>query len=113
MAKGKQRDPHKEQLWRQRLQRWQRSGLSIRAFCEQEGCSEPCFYAWRKTITQRDHATRAATPVTFVPLSVPQPLPTPPLLEVVLNNGRILRLPANLPLDTVRRLATALEDASC
>jgi transposase len=35
-----QRNPAKEQFWRQALARQKTSGLSIRAFCEREGLSE-------------------------------------------------------------------------
>ena len=34
MPHGKPRDPRKEQHWRRLLERWQSSGLSVRAFCE-------------------------------------------------------------------------------
>ena len=33
MSMGKPRDRHKEQEWRRRLRDWQRSGLSVSAFC--------------------------------------------------------------------------------
>lgn len=36
--------------WRERLERWRSSGLSIRAFCRREGIGEPGFYAWRKRL---------------------------------------------------------------
>jgi len=44
------------------LRLWQRSGLSVRAFCEQQDLSQPSFYAWRRTLAERD-----AQAVTFVP----------------------------------------------
>jgi transposase-like protein len=67
MPKGHPRDPRKERYWRQLLQRWQRSGLSIRAFCNRQGCSEASFHAWRRTLAQRDRpANPPPVPVTFV-----------------------------------------------
>ncbi len=44
----------KEQFWRLVLEEQTSSGLSIRAFCKQEGLSEPSFYSWRRTISERD-----------------------------------------------------------
>ena len=48
------RDPGPERFWRGVLRRQARSGLGVRAFCRDAGLSEPSFYAWRRTIRQRD-----------------------------------------------------------
>ncbi len=44
----------KEQFWRWMLEEQTSSGQSIRAFCKQEGLSEPSFYSWCRTIFERD-----------------------------------------------------------
>jgi transposase-like protein len=36
------------------VRRQTESGLSIRAFCQQQQLREPLFYAWRRTIRERD-----------------------------------------------------------
>src|SRR5438045_2504458 len=55
MARGKGwRDPAKEQFWRKAVRGWQRSGLSIRAYCGCNELSENNFYAWRREIARRD-----------------------------------------------------------
>jgi hypothetical protein len=36
------------------ISRWAGSGLSVRGFCRREGLAESNFYAWRRTIVQRD-----------------------------------------------------------
>ena len=59
MSYGKPRDPRKEQQWRRRLRQWQKSGLSVRAFCGLHGLSQANFYAWRREIQQRDAAAEA------------------------------------------------------
>ncbi len=48
------RDPGRERFWRGVLRRQARSELGVRAFCRDAGLSEPSFYAWRRTIRQRD-----------------------------------------------------------
>jgi hypothetical protein len=63
MALGKPRDPRNEQQWRRWLQLWQHSALSIRAFCDRHGLTPPSFYAWRRTLQQRDAATIPFVPV--------------------------------------------------
>lgn len=54
MAKGPRRDPAKEKLWRERVERLQSSGLNVREFCRREGLSELSMYSWRREIAKRD-----------------------------------------------------------
>jgi hypothetical protein len=42
------RDLGREAHWQRVLARWKRSGLSVRAFCQAGGVSEPSFYGWRR-----------------------------------------------------------------
>jgi hypothetical protein len=113
MSQGKPRDPHKEQFWRAHLTRWQHSGLSIRAYCSRHHLAQPSFYHWRRTLAQRTAPAAASTPLTFVPLHLaPSPQPGP-VLEVVLRNGRLLRLTPEVPVAVVRNLLAALEDRPC
>src|SRR5262249_20863693 len=109
MSQGKPRDPRKEQFWRRLLRLWQRSGLSVRAFCEQHDLSQPSFYAWRRTLAQRD-----AQAITFVPVEVlPEPLPPESQaagLELVLAGGRLLRIGPAFDEPTLRRLLALLEE---
>lgn len=47
------RDAEKESYWREQLVAWQKSGLSIRAFCKERGIVETSFYAWRRELIIR------------------------------------------------------------
>jgi hypothetical protein len=114
MSRGQPRDPRKEQFWRDHLARWRRSGLSVRAYCCQQHLAVPSFYAWRRTLAHRDRTPPAPAPVTFVPLHLPAQAPaSAPLLEVVLCNGRRLRLDPGVPAGVVRDLVAALEEPPC
>lgn len=53
MAKSR-RSTDKRDFWQLVFQEYANSGLSIRAFCEREGLSEPSFYAWRKRLTANE-----------------------------------------------------------
>jgi transposase-like protein len=41
-----------ERQWRQRMNRFRASKLSVKEFCRREGVSEPTFYHWRKRLLQ-------------------------------------------------------------
>jgi transposase-like protein len=47
------RNSERAEFWRMVLDEQAKSGLSIRAYCRQEGISEPSFYHWRRTIEER------------------------------------------------------------
>jgi len=115
MPHGKPRDPAKEQRWRQMIDQWHRSGLSVRAFCQQQHLAIPSFYAWRRTLRRRDGGVSPVRPpVTFLPVHVrPDEPDAPPPLELVLANGRRLRIPPGYDDAHLRQLLRALEDAPC
>ena len=125
------RQENKEQHWRGHLAAWQGGGLSIRAYCRQQGLSEPSFYFWRRELLRRDHqacsTTRGATAqrsatvrqtataqrsasATWMPLAVSQP--GSPTVEVHLPEGTVLRIPADVAASTWDSLLTALRRAS-
>lgn len=103
-----QRDPAKEQVWRERVSEWRASGLSVREFCSQRQLREANFYAWRRELHQRDQVASASPPA-FVPMTV---LP-PATVEVRCPSGHVVTLP-NAEIETLRRLFAALaSEASC
>jgi transposase-like protein len=60
MAQRGKRSDQKWRSWRQLVQQWRRSGLTIRAFCERHGLSEPSFYSWRRRIEAEADGDSAA-----------------------------------------------------
>jgi transposase len=118
--RGRQPDPVKEQFWRDAIQCWERSGLSIRAFCAEQALSEFSFHAWRRTIARRDQPASSPVPErrdpvpAFVPVRVtgaPLALATPSL-EVVLGSGRTVRVSPGFDPATLRHLLAVLEEGS-
>jgi hypothetical protein len=57
-AKGPARDVGKEAQWRKRVQEWQRSGQTVRAFCQRVELDENQFYGWRRELRKRDAQKR-------------------------------------------------------
>ena len=62
MARHAQRNPEKEELWRDILARWGESATSQAEFCRQEGLNAQTFSSWKAVIAQRD-LEKAATKV--------------------------------------------------
>src|SRR5947209_6020632 len=89
MAKGKPRDPRKEQLWRPRIAAWRASGLTVRAFCERRRLAEPSFYAWRRELDQRPAPAATFVPVRVVPDEARAPAG---VVEVLLPGRRTVRV---------------------
>jgi len=134
MARRGERDGDKERFWRRVVRQWRRSGRTIREFCDEGGLAEPSFYAWRRTIAERDReaseagrrprrgscrpgrkrSDRAAGPPVFVPVRVASAAPasTTPI-EVVLGQGRVVRVAPGFDVATLRQLLAVLEEPRC
>src|SRR5438128_75833 len=68
MSMGKPRDLHKEQEWRRRLRDWQRSGLSVSAFCRRYGLAEKYLYRWRRILAERQRRGQFPQILTLAPV---------------------------------------------
>lgn len=53
-------DMELEQRWRERLQVFKRSGLSVRQFCRSHALREHTFFWWRRALAKRDRLRQAA-----------------------------------------------------
>lgn len=83
--------------WERRMEKQQRSRLSIAEFCSQEGVSTASFYAWRRRLRGTDSAGPQSA------LFVPVELPTQAMagVRIELPGGAVLSLPADAPLELV------------
>ena len=111
MAPGRARDEQKEQQWQRRIERWRASGLSVRAFCARHGLATASFYNWRRVLQRRAAAEQPA----FVPVQVVHDaVPTQAsALEVVLTDGRTVRVVRGFDAATLRQLLAVLEGRPC
>ena len=90
--------------WAERIAAQQRSGVSVKQFCKEQGLTEYSFYAWRKRLQQtgsvrfalvdrnprrQEHTAEAA-------------------LEVVLTTGERLRISAGVDAVTLRTVLDVL-----
>jgi transposase len=110
MSRNKERSSSKEQYWRRMVRLWRNSGLSVRAFCEKHGLSQPSFYGWRRTLAQRDEAAVRFVPVQVVPEPESAAESGPGTLVLVLSTGRRLRIEPGFDGPTLTRLLALLEE---
>ena len=111
MSLGRTRDEQKEQQWRRWIALWQSSGLTVAAFCARHGLAPASFYAWRRTLP-----ARAAQKVSLVPVQVVADAAPPASrpLEVVLADGRLVRVPSGFDPAALRQvLAVLREEGPC
>lgn len=102
----------KERYWRRMVRQCCGSGLSVRAFCEERGLSEPSFYAWRRILKERDAAAVRFVPVQVTPeaRSAPAADSAANALELLLGAGRRLRVGPGFDGPTLQRLLALLEE---
>jgi hypothetical protein len=96
-----------------------RSGLSPRAFCRQRGVPEAQFYTWRARLngkaqgTARRRAVRAAPGPAFALVSEGAAPLGNPGVELVLGDGRRLRIAAGVDEATLRTVLAVLDPGRC
>lgn len=105
-------DASKERQWLDLVRRWQQSQLTVRAFCQRHRLSEPSFYSWRRVLRQRGLLDEVSAAVAFVPVQVALAAAAP-AIEVVLAQGRVLRVPAGFDAELLRQLLLVLEEPAC
>lgn len=100
--------------WADRVERWQKSGLSAGAFAKRHQLSESQLRWWRWRLRELAdqvaiipaEPTTPAPPISFVEVA---PALAAESLEVVLVNGRRVRVPAGFDDKTLLRLLEILE----
>jgi hypothetical protein len=90
--------------WAERTAAQQRSGVTVKQFCKEQGLTEYSFYAWRKRLQQN-------VPVRFALVersAQRQERPSEAILELVLASGERLRIGTGVDLTTLRTVLSAL-----
>jgi len=113
--------------WREVIREQEASGLSIAGFCRQRGLGQASFYNWRAKLRHQDDPAIPQT-AKFVPIelsamppgqgAMDHPATTPATadrddFEVLLGNGRSVRVPARFDPQTLRDLLDVLEKLPC
>jgi hypothetical protein len=125
MARRRRRDLSKEKFWRQRIRGQTGSGLSVRAWCRQRGVHEAAFYWWRRALARREAEASQLVPVqassesqpatAFVPVRLTEgsPAKADPVIEILLTNGRRVRLQGVVERSMLAEVLAVLEGPGC
>ena len=91
----------RNEYWKEVVARHERSGLDVRAYCEEHGICEQTFYTWRKRLRQQE-------PVSFALVRTAQTMAAAEPLELILVTGERLRITAGVEVSTLRTVLEAL-----
>jgi len=115
---GKKRDVEKERYWQKTIREAARSGLSIREFCRRRQLKESQFYWWQRRLKQNRQPRKSALPTgadgkaSFALVSE-EAGALDAGIELVLNDGRRLRIRRGVDEETLRAVLSAVEAAGC
>ena len=117
---GRKRSAKKEEHWRRIISRQRRSGLTQAEFCRREGVAAYSYSWWKRELVKRDttapNVGEGESQLSLVPVTLKQasaPLGAFAAFEVVLTNGRMLRVPTSFDATALKRLVSVLEDSTC
>ena len=120
----KQQQREREARWREHLGAWRSSRLSQAEYCRQHSLAPGDFSWWKREVARRDRRRAAGpgrAPAAGAPQFVPLTMTLDPLAhgrvpgaqaavcEVLLGNGRRVRIGCGAPVQWVADLAAALE----
>lgn len=117
----KRRDMEKERHWRKVIREAARSGVSIRQFCQQRKLKESQFYWWQRELKKRQQAralrredrgkaTKSTGQATFALVGEDGGELGSSGIELVLRDGRRLRIGKGVDEATLRTVVGVLEE---
>ena len=96
----------KSDQWRERIAAQERSGLSVRRFCKEQGIAEHLLFYWRKRLRNQQQPI----PVRFALVergAASAGTVAEPALELVLNTGERLRIGSGVDQAALRTVLAA------
>ena len=103
--------------WAERVERWERSGLSAEKFARREGYKPKQLYWWRWKLRADRRSQPSPSSLTEAPRFLPVHVVTDAsvvAIEIALPNGRVVRVrPGFDPATLERVLALAAEETPC
>jgi hypothetical protein len=105
------RKQHGAQVWRRRIDAWRQSGLSQKAYCEQNHLALSTFSLWRQRLTNREKPKPVSACLEIVPVPrVQSPVvPARPVVLVVGAGRYRLELMDGFQRETLQEVLQVLE----
>jgi len=101
------------QFWQMALDTCKESGLTIAAFCKNEGISQAAYYYWRKKLASPGESDPAkqqdAASAGFIRVSMPEMNSVG--LELVLSSGNALRISPGVDHKILSQVLSVLREA--
>jgi transposase len=133
MRKLRERDGQKHSQWQEVMRQQAESGQSVRGYCRQAGIKESAFYWWRRELARRGDCRQppaavwgrrlerplprksAGMAAGFLPLQVVADRPREDAcgLDIVLGDGRTLRIRPGFDRQTLADVLAVLEVRPC
>ena len=112
---GKNHDIEKQGYWQRTIRDAVRSGMSIREFCRQHRLKESQFYWWQRKLKvsrqERNKPGVQGRAASFA-LVTEDAASVPAGLELVLGDGRRLRISQGVQEETLRAVLAAMESGN-
>jgi hypothetical protein len=104
------RQRHDERFWREHVEKWTASGLSVREFATREGVRPERLFFWKRRL--RSSSAMAVAGVSFAKVSVQAvPVDVAEPLELVTRTGHVIRVRPRFDETTLLRLVAVLGGA--
>jgi transposase-like protein len=113
---SKKQDVEKARYWRGVIHEAARSGVSVREFCRRRDLHESQFYWWQRRLAAARQAPKgqkqAAAAASFALVS-DEPTPANAGIELVLGDGRRLRISRGVDEATLRSVLAVMQGEGC
>ena len=103
---------NKAEMWRVRIREAAQSGLSVRQFCRRRNLRECQFYWWQRKLKASGPVPAVEARASFALVSAEAGAPDAGL-ELVLGDGRRLRIRRGVDEETLRAVLRAMEPRGC
>ena len=106
-----QRNGNREVFWRGAVKRRLDSGMTVSDFCATEGLKKSAYYYWQRRLNRGDDeaedAGRGKTPA-LVPVHLVDDRSSAASIEIVAENGFVIRVSEQASSEQLRRVLQAL-----
>lgn len=113
MAKARAATTSAAARWAKRVERLERSGLSVRTFAAREGLKAGSLSFWKWKLSRGQGREAPVAPLKFVELTTAAAVPPAAVVvfEVLLRSGRTVRVPGGFDAAELARLLAVIEEA--